>query len=77
MENNQLRYFITTYTGFSHNHVIALLSSQGAEYRFEQAPTEETYSRFEIISSRDVFEVLREASKENNGSSFSLEYGTY
>jgi len=77
MENNQLRYFVTTYTNFSHTHVINLLSSNTAEYRYQEYPTEETYSRFEIISDKYTFELLREASKENDGSAFTLEYGTY
>jgi len=77
MENNKMRYFITTYTSFSHNHVIALLSSNDAEYRFIDYPTEESYSKFEVISDRAAFEMLREASKENDGSAFTLEYGTY
>ena len=77
MENNQMRYYITTYTSYSHNHVIGLLSSNDAEYRYVDYPTEETYSRFEVISNRVAFEMLREASKENNGTAFTLEYGTY
>jgi hypothetical protein len=57
--------------------VIGLLSSNDAQYRYVDYPTEETYSRFEVISNRVAFEMLREASKENNGTAFTLEYGTY
>ena len=74
---DKMRYFITTYTSFSHTHVINLLSSNDAQYRFQDYPTEESYSKFEILSDRYTFEVLREASKENNGSAFSIEYGTH
>jgi hypothetical protein len=76
MDNN-IRYFVTTYTQFSHNHVIGLLSSNDANYRYVEYPTEETYSRFEVMSNRNAFEIIREASKENNGTAFTLEYGTY
>jgi hypothetical protein len=38
---------------------------------------EETWSRFEITSLRENFEWLREVSKENNGTSFTIEYGVY
>jgi hypothetical protein len=74
---DKMRYFITTYTSFSHTHVINLLSSNDAQYRYQDYPTEESYSKFEILSDRHTFEVLREASKENNGSAFSIEYGTH
>jgi hypothetical protein len=29
------------------------------------------------MSNRNAFEIIREASKENNGTAFTLEYGTY
>ncbi len=77
MENPTMRYFAQAHTQFSHNHLIALLSSRDIKYRFFMEETEETYSRFEIISLRENFEWLREISKENNGTSFTLEYGTY
>jgi hypothetical protein len=77
MDNNKIRYNVTTYTKFSHNHVIGLLSSNDADYRYTEYPTEETYSRFEVVSNRNAFETIREASKENNGASFTLEYGAY
>lgn len=77
MDNNKIRYFVTTYTKFSHNHLIGLLSTNDANYRYTEYPTEETYSRFEVVSNRNAFEIIREASKENNGTAFSLEYGAY
>jgi hypothetical protein len=77
MENNQIRFHVVTYTKFSHNHLIGLLSSNDAQYRYTEYPTEESYSRFEVISNQQAFEAIREASKENNGTAFTLEYGTY
>ena len=47
-----MRYYITTYTSFSHTHVINLLSSNDANYQYKDYPTEETYSRFEVLSDR-------------------------
>jgi hypothetical protein len=73
----KIRYNIATYTSFSHNHVIALLSSNEAEYRYEEQPTEEYYSRFTVVSDLSTFEKLREASKENNGAAFNIEHGSY
>jgi hypothetical protein len=77
MESQTLRYFAHTHTQFSHNHLIALLSSRDIKYRFIMEENEETWSRFEITSLRENFEWLREVSKENNGTSFTIEYGVY
>ena len=77
MDNNQIRFNVTTYTKFSHNHVIGLLSSNDAQYKYQEYPTDETYSRFEVISNATAFEAIREASKENNGTAFTLEYGRF
>lgn len=75
MENQAMRYFAHTHTQFSHNHLIGLLTSRDIRYRFVMEETEETYSRFEITSLRENFEWLREVSKSNNGTSFTIEYG--
>lgn len=77
MENDKMRYFVTTYTSFSHTHVINLLSSNDANYQYKEYPTEETYSRFEVLSDRYTFDIIREASTSNDGTSFTLEYGAY
>ena len=77
MENDKMRYFITTYTSFSHTHVINLLSSNDAQYQYKDYPTEETYSRFEVLSDRYTFDVIREAASNNDGTAFTLEYGAY
>lgn len=77
MENSKMKYYIQTHTQFSHNHVIALLSSRDIQYRYELTHSEETYSLFEVVSLKENFDWLREVSKENDGSSFTLEYGTY
>lgn len=76
MNNQSIKYYITTYTSFSHNHVIALLSSNDAQYRYDIDQTEQWYSRFEIYSNQRAFDMLKEASHENNGNSFTLEYGS-
>ena len=75
-QQTDIKYYITTYTSFSHNHVIAILSSNEAKYRFEVQQTEQMYSRFEVYSNPRAFEMLREAASENNGNSFTLEYGS-
>lgn len=77
MDNLKMRYFIHTHTHYSHNYLITLLSSRDIAYRFVMEETEETYSRFEITSLRENFEWLREASNDNNGASFTVEYGVH
>lgn len=75
-QQSELKYYITTYTSFSHNHVIAILSSNEANYRYEVHQTEQMYSRFEVYSNLKAFQMLREAADENNGNSFTIEYGS-
>ncbi len=77
MNNPSIRYYISTYTSFSHNYVIALLSSNDAHYRFETPETEQGYSKFEVHSNQTTFNMLKEASQQNDGNAFTLEYGTY
>lgn len=77
MNNQSIKYYITTYTSFSHNHVIAILSSNEARYRYEVPQTEQWYSKFEVYSNQKAFEMLKEASQENDGNAFTLEYGTH
>lgn len=77
MENSTMRYYIQTHTHFTHNYIIALLSSRDIAYQYKMVESEETYSQFEIVSLRENFEWLREISKQNDGTSFTLEYGTY
>lgn len=77
MNKPKMRYFAQTHTSYSHNHLIALLSSRDIAYRFVMEESEETYSRFEITSLRENFEWLREVSKENNGTAFTIEYGVH
>jgi hypothetical protein len=75
-QQKDIKYYITTYTSFSHNHVIAILSSNEANYRFDMLQTEQEYSRFQVYSNLRAFQMLREAAAENNGNSFTLEYGS-
>jgi hypothetical protein len=77
-DNQNMRYNVSTHSQFSHNYVIALLSSNDVQYRVEYIHNEEVYSRFEIISSVDVFKLIRDLAQENNnGTSISIEYGSY
>ncbi len=76
-DNNELMYFANTYTSFSHNHLIAMLSSNDAQYVFDMTPTEEVYSRFKIMSNQRTYNLIREAIEVNDGNAITIEYGSY
>lgn len=75
--NDQLKYYITTYSTFSHNYLIAVLSSNGAKYEFEQVQNEEVFSRFVVVSDINVYNTIKQIIEANNGTSLSIEYGAY
>lgn len=77
MDNQSaLVYNVNTYTSFSHNHLIAVLSSNDAEYKYDVLESEEVYSRFIVRSGIDVFHLLKQLIDDNNGTSISIEYGS-
>lgn len=76
-ENKQMKYFVSTYSEYSHNYLIAILGSQQATYRFEKLQNEETYSKFEVICGIEVYNLLRNVIDQNNGTAISIEYGPY
>ena len=76
-DNQAMRYFATTYSQFSHNFLIATLTANDAQFQTEYLQTEETYSKFIIISNHDVYNKVKELANENNGTSISIEYGSY
>lgn len=78
MSQNQLRFNLTTYSQFSHNYLIAVLSSKDIPYTYESLMTEESYSRFTVHSTMEVFNTVKDLiESDNNGTAVSIEYGTY
>lgn len=75
MQSNTIKFFITTYTNFSHNTVIAYLSSGDAQYQYEVSATEQLYSKFCVWGTLELFSKLRELSDRGDGVVFTLEYG--
>lgn len=71
-----INYYITTYTSFSHHHVSKLLAGTPASYTVDVALSDEYYSKFRVHSERDVFTQIREQAENNNGSAFTIEYGS-
>ncbi len=78
MSQNQLRFNLTTYSQFSHNYLIAVLSSKDIPYTYESLMTEESFSRFTVVSTMETFKTIKELiESDNNGTAVSIEYGTY
>jgi hypothetical protein len=47
------------------------------QYRFAITEDSESYSRFEVISSPETFETVKNLVEENNGTAITIQYGTY
>lgn len=78
MSQNQLRFNLTTYSQFSHNYLIAVLSSKDIPYTYESLMTEESFSRFTVLSTMETFNAVKDLiESDNNGTAVSIEYGTY
>ena len=71
-----INYYVTTYTSFSHDHVLGILSKTDAQYDCDVALSDEYYSKFRVHSGRDLFTSLREQAEDNTGAAFSIEYGS-
>ena len=65
-DNQAMRYYATTYSQFSHNFLIATLTANDAQFQTEYLQTEETYSKFIIISNHDVYNKIKELANEKD-----------
>lgn len=77
MNKNIIRFNIITYTSFAHNYVIAILSTNEAEYRFNVDQSDQIYSRFTVLADYSMFDRIRDmiTSNTNDGNAISIEYG--
>jgi type IV secretory pathway component VirB8 len=57
--------------------VVNILSSLETQYRFEKIENEENYSIFEVFSTNEVFQRVRDMVEQNNGTAITIQYGTY
>lgn len=76
-DNEIMKYYATAYSQFSHNYLIAMLTTNDVKFETQYLETEETYSKFMIISNHEMYNKIKELSNENNGTSISIEYGSY
>jgi transcriptional regulator len=72
-----MKYNLFTHSSYSHSFLIAKLEHYKAQYRFEVTEDSESYSRFEVVSSTDIFEIIKNVIEENNGTAITIQYGTY
>lgn len=77
MSQDNIKYYLNTYTSYSHNHAIAALSSNNAQYTFEFLTNEEVFSRFQVMSDNETYNIVKELIQENNGTAITIEYGSY
>lgn len=76
-DNKEIKYYITTYSQYSHNHLIAVLSSNEAQYRYDVLQNEEVFSRFVAISDITIYNIVRQLIDNNDGTAISIEYGAF
>lgn len=78
--NNQaegIRYYVTTYSYYSHNHLINVLSSLDALYKYDVLQSEEVYSKFVVESTLEAYNTIKQLMENNDGTAISIEYGPY
>lgn len=74
---NLMKYYLSTYTSYAHNHLTAVLTSNDVKFNVEYLNTEETFSKFEVFSNEQVYKQVRQLIEEDNGTAISIEYGPY
>jgi hypothetical protein len=71
------KYFIVTYTNWTHTYFIQTLTADDIQFDQRTINNEEVYSKFYIRSTMDYFNKLKKLTQENTDLSFNIEYGDY
>lgn len=77
MSNEMTKYFVVTYTKWTHLYFIQTLTADDIEFTQRVVENEEVYSKFYIRSSVDYFNKLKELTLSNTELTFNIEYGDY
>lgn len=77
MSNETTKYFVVTYTKWTHLYFIQTLTADDITFAQKIQENEEVYSKFYIHSSVDYFNKLKELALSNTELSFNIEYGDY
>lgn len=72
-----MKYNLFSHSSYSHTVLVNKLNSLNAQYRYILVEDEECFSRFEVVSSPEVFEIIKNIAEENNGTAITIQYGTY
>jgi len=72
-----MKYNLFTHSSYSHTFLLRMLDTMKVQYRFAITEDSESYSRFEVISSPEIFETIKNLVEENNGTAITIQYGTY
>jgi len=75
--NEMTKYFIVTYTNWTHLYFIQTLTADDIKFDQRTLNNEEVYSRFYILSTMDYFNKLKKLTQQNTDLSFNIEYGDY
>lgn len=76
-QNDTVRYFIVTYTNWTHTYFIQTLTADDIRFTQKTLSNEEVYSKFYVESSVDYFNKLKKLTQANTDISFNIEYGDY
>ena len=76
-DNQDMRYNLTTYSQYSHDHLMKVLTAKSVRYEYVVPQGEQYYSRFNVLSNTEVFDFIKNLIDNNDGTAISLEYGTY
>lgn len=70
-----INFTATTYESNTHTYVIQILTSMDCKFQYRMLETQQSYSMFQVIGGKEVFERLRDLVHENNVHTITLEYG--
>jgi hypothetical protein len=76
-DNQDMRYNLTTYSEYSHDHLLKVLTAKNVRYEYVVPQGEQYYSRFNVLSNTEIFEFIKNLTENNDGTAITLEYGTY
>lgn len=77
MKTEHTKYYITTYTKWSHDHFIAWFTPRDdVDWQQKVLQNSEVYGQFAVRSSTKLFEEIKKGINNNNGLAYNIEYGS-
>ena len=77
MKTDKTKYYITTYTKWSHDHFISWFTSRDdVEFQQRVLRNEEVYGQFAVRSTTRLYEEVKRGINSNNGLAYNVEYGS-